>query len=269
MSSIALLGIPYDADSSYRRGTAQGPAALRAELARARDYSSLTSEGGVDLDRPGVLTDVGDVDVGEPEATRVAIERQAAGLLHAGHRLLALGGDHSITYPILRAVHHALGRVDVLHLDAHPDLYPIFQDNRYSHACPFARALEDGLVGRLVQVGIRAATAPQRAVAERYNVEQFTMREWSGPPRVTLERPVYVSLDLDGIDPAFAPGVSHPEPGGLSVRDAIAVLQRLEGRVVAADLVEFNPSLDQGGRTAGVGVKLMKELLHLLARSAA
>jgi agmatinase len=266
MPSIALLGLPYDAGSSWRQGPARAPAAIRAELERAKSYSNLTAEDGTDLGRPGLLVDAGDVTLrGDDAAARAAIEAAAGEQLHAGHRLLSLGGDHSVTYPLLRAVHHAVGTVDVVHLDAHPDLYPEFEGNRFSHACPFARALEDRLIGRLVQIGIRTQNAVQRHVAERHNVEQVPMMEWH-LPKLEFTRPVYVSLDLDGIDPAFAPGVSHPEPGGMSVRDAIAVLQRIEGRVVAADLVEYNPDADDAGRTAVVCVKLLKELAASVMR---
>lgn len=266
MVSLALLGFPWDAGSSWRRGPARAPAVIRAEFERARSYSNLTTEDGTDLARPGLLHDVGDVALtDDAAAARTAIEAAAGAQLHAGHRLLALGGDHSVTYPLLRAVHQAVGTVDVVHLDAHPDLYPEFEGNRFSHACPFARALEDRLIGRLVQVGIRTQNAVQRHVAERHNVEQVPMAEWH-LPRLEFTRPVYVSFDVDVLDPAFAPGVSHPEPGGLSVRDAIAVLQRIEGRVVAADLVEYNPDADDGGRTAVVCVKLLKELAALVAR---
>jgi agmatinase len=266
MPSLALLGIPFDAASSWRRGPARAPAAIRAELQRARSYSNLTAEDGTDLGRPGLLLDAGDVAISEDAAAaREAITAAAAAQLHAGHRLLSLGGDHSVTYPLLRAVHQAVGTVDVVHLDAHPDLYPDFEGDRFSHACPFARALEDRLIGRLVQIGIRTQNALQREVAERYNVEQVPMAEWR-LPRLEFTRPVYVSLDLDVLDPAFAPGLSHPEPGGLSVRDVIAVLQRIEGRVVAADLVEYNPDADDGARTAVVCVKLLKELAACIAR---
>jgi agmatinase len=266
MISLALLGIPYDAASSWRRGPANAPAAIRAEFERARSYSNLTTEDGTDLGRPGLLLDAGDVAMpSDDAAARDAITATALAQLHAGHRLLSLGGDHSVTWALLRAVHQAVGTVDVVHLDAHPDLYPEFEGNRFSHACPFARALEDHLIGRLVQVGIRTQNAVQRHVAERYNVEQVPMSEWH-LPRLEFTRPVYVSLDLDVLDPAFAPGVSHPEPGGLSVREAIAVLQRNEGRVVAADLVEYNPDADFDGRTAIVAVKLLKELAACICR---
>lgn len=266
MIPIALLGIPSDSGSSYRRGAAGAPAAIRAEWARAAAYSNRTAEDGTDLGQPGLLHDVGDVALPADEAgARAAITAAALAQLHAGHRLLSLGGDHAVTYPLLQAVHRAVGTVDVVHLDAHPDLYPDFEGNRFSHACPFARALEDGLIGRLVQVGIRTQNAAQREVAERHGVEQVPMAGWAAP-RLEFARPVYISLDLDVLDPAFAPGVSHPEPGGLSVREVLGVLQRVEGRIVAADLVEYNPDGDHHGATAVVAAKLLKELAACLAR---
>jgi arginase len=267
MPAIALLGIPWDGDSSWKPGAARAPAAIRAELERVRRYSTMLTESGVDLDRPGLLSDEGDVACGPDSATtRAAIQAAVTRQLDAGREPLSLGGDHSVSYPILRAVHARLGRVDVLHFDAHPDLYDEFEGNRYSHACPFARALEDGLIGRLAQVGIRAASAAQRALAEAHGVEMTTMADWRGPPRLELDRPVYISLDLDVLDPAFAPAVSHPEPGGLSVRDVVAMIQRLEGRVIGADLVEYNPDADPEGRTAVVAVKLLKELAAAMVR---
>jgi arginase family enzyme len=126
--------------------------------------------------------------------------------------------------------------------------------------------MEDGRVERLVQVGIRTLNAPQRAQAERFGVEMVEMKAWRPDLVVAAEGPVYISLDLDVLDPAFAPGVSHPEPGGPSTRDVIGLLQRLEGRVVGADLVELNPNRDPTGLTAMVAAKLAKELLALLLK---
>jgi arginase len=265
MNHIKLLGIPWDADSSYLRGPALGPAAIRDELVRARSYSNMMTEAGLDLAGPGVFSDAGDVVTGTAEETRVAITSRVTELLRQGHPVLSLGGDHSVTYPILRGVHAVAGKVDVLHFDAHPDLYPEFEGSRYSHACPFARALEDGLIGRLVQIGIRTLNEPLRQQVERYGVEQVTMAAWKGPPTLRFERPVYISLDIDALDPAFAPGVSHREPGGLSVRDILGTIARLDGRVVAADLVELNPTTDIHGLTANVAVKLQNELIGRLA----
>ena len=266
MKEIKLLGIPWDADSSYLRGPAQGPAAIREELERVRVYSNMTTELGVDLETPGVWSDAGDVEVSDGEGTRTAITSKVGGLMREGHPVLSLGGDHSVTWPILRGVFAHVGKVDVLHFDAHPDLYDEFEGSRTSHACPFARSLEEGMIGRLVQVGIRTVPQSLRRQVERYGVEQVTMADWNGPPTVKFDRPVYISLDIDALDPAFAPGVSHREPGGLSVRDIVATLHRLQGRVVAADLVELNPKTDINGVTATVAVKLLRELAGILAR---
>jgi arginase family enzyme len=148
----------------------------------------------------------------------------------------------------------------VLHLDAHADLYEDFEGDRYSHACPFARVMEEGLAGRLVQVGIRTLNRHQRAQADRYGVEVIDMRAWSAGVRPELGGPVYLSLDLDALDPAFAPGVSHWEPGGLSVREVITLIQGIGGRLVGADIVEYNPARDPTGVTAAVAAKLVKEI---------
>jgi arginase family enzyme len=140
------------------------------------------------------------------------------------------------------------------------DLYDVFEGDRLSHACPVARILDERLVSRLVQVGIRTLNAPQRAQAERFGVERIEMKDWRPDAVVAASGPVYVSIDLDVHDPAFAPGVSHPEPGGLSVRDVIGFLHRLQGPVLGADVVELNPSRDPDGLTARVAAKLVKEL---------
>ena len=262
--SVALLGVPYDDSSSYRRGPAKAPAAIRAEWDRAVQYSNLTTESGIDLSAPNLLRDAGDVRCGPAAETRASIEESVGQLLDAGERPLLLGGDHSLTYPALRAAHARYGQLDVLHFDAHPDLYPQLDGDKFSHACAFTRSLEGGLIDRLVQVGIRTANRPQREVAEQHGVEQLTMANWKSGSAFFFERPVWISLDLDALDPAFAPGVSHPEPGGLSVRDIIGVLQRLGGNVIGADLVEYNPDTDIQGVTAPVCFKLIKELAAVL-----
>jgi arginase family enzyme len=147
-----------------------------------------------------------------------------------------------------------------LHFDAHPDLYDEFLGNRHSHASPFARIMEEGLAKRLVQVGIRTVNGHQREQAERFGVEFVEMRNWRDDLTLDFDSPVYISFDLDALDPAFAPGVSHREPGGLSTRQAIGVIQRLRAKVVGADIVEFNPRMDPAQITAVVCAKLLKEI---------
>jgi len=260
--TAVLLGVPWDEHSSFLRGAALAPAAIRKAL--RSPSSNLSTESGLDLGTDPRFKDAGDLEVPAGPGAVELIERRVGEALAAGARVVALGGDHAITYPVVRAhaKHHA--GLTLVHLDAHPDLYDEFCGNRLSHACPFARILEEGLVKRLVQVGIRTLNAPQRAQAERFGVEIIEMRAWRPDLVVSADGPVYVSLDLDALDPAFAPGVSHPEPGGLSTRDVIGFLQRLRGRVVGGDVVELNPTRDEGGATARVAAKLAKELVARL-----
>jgi arginase len=263
---VALLGVPLDENSSMLRGGAQAPGRVREVL-----FSGSSSDCSEDGTRVlgGCLHDAGDVAPGTGERAMQEIERRAADLLDHGSRVLAVGGDHSVTWPLVRAHASRFPGLAILQFDAHPDLYDDFEGNRLSHASPLARIMEAGLAKRLVQVGIRSTNAHLREQVERFQVEQVTMREFS-PGRVHDfgTAPVYVTFDLDALDPAFAPGVSHHEPGGLSVRDVLHVLERTRGRIVGADIVELNPLRDPLGVTAAVAAKLVKELAARLARDA-
>lgn len=246
------------------RGAAAGPAAIRRAL--HSPSTNLWSEAMRDLGADGALEDAGDVDL-VPGDERASIERAAAQRIAGGARLIALGGDHSISYPLIRATARRHPRLTVLHFDAHPDLYPDFEGDRWSHACPFARVLEDGLIQGLVQVGIRTMNAVQRQMAVRHEVEVIDMRAWAAGARPRPSGPLYVSVDLDVFDPAFAPGVSHREPGGLSSREVLDVLQHLDAELVGADVVELNPARDAAEITAPLAAKLVKELAdRMLAR---
>jgi len=288
-----ILGIPFDAYSSYLRGAAEAPARIREALGCCA--SNQWTELGVDLGAAGAYEDAGDVACGNfptsrkggekwgtpktwgtREAVRLrsgqargtpeqdafaAIGARVDALIAQGKRPVALGGDHSITYPIVKAFARHFHDLTIFHFDAHPDLYDEFEGNRLSHACQFARIMEAGLVKRLVQVGIRTATGHQREQAERFGVEVVEMRSLPGYDRLKATGPVYVSFDMDVLDPAFAPGVSHREPGGMAVREAIAHLHAIRGEIVGADVVEFNPVRDVGGVTATVTAKMVKEIL--------
>lgn len=250
-----LIGIPYDASSSFLRGSAAGPPLIRAAL--HSPAGNRYTENGADLSQ---LADAGDLAVTDAAAAaRGAIQAGIEKTIADGFRPIALGGDHSITYPIMRVIGRR-DRVTILHIDAHGDLYDEFEGDGYSHACPFARIMEEGLCGRLVQVGIRTLTPHQREQIKRFGVDTIEMQRFAGGARPVISGPVYVSVDIDGLDPAFAPGVSHREPGGLSVRDVLTMIQGLEGPIVGADVVEFNPSQDLGGVTATVAAKITREL---------
>lgn len=254
----ALIGIGYDASSSFLRGAAEAPRHIRSAL--RSPASNGWSETGIDVLAPGALGDAGDVPVSAEADVRAAVIEGVYDLARTGACPIVLGGDHSITYPVLTALSNTHSNLTVLQFDAHPDLYEDFEGNRYSHACQFARILEDGLVKRLVQVGIRTMTGHQRDQARRFGVDVLDMRAWAAGDRPHVGGPVYISIDLDGLDPAFAPGVSHPEPGGLTVRDVLTAIQSLKGEIMGADIVELNPARDVNSLTAGVAAKFVKEL---------
>jgi arginase len=253
-----LLGIPYDAASSLLRGPAAAPAIIRAAL--DSDSNNGWSESLADLRAPGLVGDAGDVELAGPGDVRAQIQSAVTAALDSGARPLCLGGDHSVTYPVVRALRRGHPRLALLHLDAHPDLYDMLDGDRYSHACPFARIMEEGLVDRLVQVGIRTMNGEQRAQADRFGVEVVTMQTLDAARDFAFDEPLYISVDLDVLDPAFAPGVSHREPGGLSVRELLRIIQRTRADVVGADVVEFNPTVDPVGLTAWVAAKIVREL---------
>lgn len=257
LGGVAVLGVPFDGNSSFLKGTAGAPARILEALHSSS--GNLCCETGLDLGADERWAAVGDARIGSGTFVE-DVETAVGELLAASLRVLALGGDHSISYPLLRAharVHPALTAV---HLDAHPDLYDELDGNRLSHACPFARVMEEGLVGRLMQIGIRTSTPHQLVQAERFGVETIEMRNWTTETELP-DGPCYVSIDLDVLDPAFAPGVSHHEPGGMSVRQLLHLIHRLPGPIVGADLVEYNPRRDPSGITAMVAAKCVKELL--------
>jgi agmatinase len=262
---ISLVGIGTDRNSSFLRGPAKAPAAIRQAL---RSPSANTaSESGADIFTDLGLAEGFDVKIAEDKADVAQIQAAIFGVLAAGAKPLSLGGDHSITFPIMQAFAARGIKPHILHFDAHPDLYDDFEGNFYSHASPFARIMESGLASSLTQIGIRTANRHQRDQAKKFGVTMIEMAQhesWRGA--LPAGGPLYVSVDLDALDPAFAPGVSHHEPGGLSVRQVLEILHVINGPVVGADLVEYNPDRDINGMTAMVAAKIVKELVEVLAR---
>jgi arginase len=253
-----LVGVPLDENSSFKRGAAAAPQRIRDAL--RSDSSNMWTELGIDVGAEGVYEDVGDLKLPEGNSFP-AIEQAVDALLDKRQRPVCLGGDHSITYPILRAFGRRFKDLTLLHFDAHPDLYEEFLGNRHSHASPFARIMEEKLAKRLIQVGIRTMNPPQKKQAARFGVEVFEIGRQRALEEVKTWCPVYVSFDMDVLDPAFAPGVSHREPGGMSVREVLEHLHSITATIVGADIVEYNPSRDVSELTATVAGKILKELL--------
>ena len=255
---IAILGIPHDLNSSFLRGPAQAPAAIRRVLHAGS--ANLCAETGRDLATTTNLHDIGDLTFTAGSDDFDHITASVNEILDTGARLLTIGGDHAITYPIMRAVGKRHRPLTILQIDAHPDLYDELDGNRHSHACPFARIMEAGLVDRLVQIGIRTLNPHQRQQADRFGVEMIEMKDWTGLDQLTFDTPVYISLDLDGLDPAYTPGVSHHEPGGFTTRQIFDLIQNFPAPIIGADIVELNPTRDPIDMTAMVAAKLLKEM---------
>ncbi|MEE4350175.1 MAG: agmatinase [Pacificimonas sp.] len=264
MTQIRVLGLPTDANSSFLKGPAKAPPLVRDMM--MSDKGNLSTELGGTFGEEIDVVDDGDLTLdGTPEDDQ-RIRDAVAAILADDDIPILIGGDHAVTYPIMQAIAEKHGPVSILHFDAHPDLYDELLGNRRSHASPFARIMEDKLASRLVQVGIRTLTPHQREQAARFGVEIIPMRGFAVEDVPLPDGPVYVSFDLDGLDPAYAPGVSHHEPGGLSVREALDLLDRIKGPVVGADVVEYNPDRDTHEMTCSVAAKLASELIAIAAR---
>jgi agmatinase len=258
---VQLIGLPTDSHSSFLRGAAAAPALIRQAL--FSDHSNMASERGLEIGTDILLDDLGDLPLREEAGDFERIRDAARAAAESGAVPLFLGGDHMVTNPIVAGLAAAHGPLHILHFDAHPDLYDDFEGDPLSHASPFARIMERGDAVRLVQVGIRTLNRHCREQAQRFGAEVIEMRDFAREEVPIPGAPLYVSIDLDALDPAFAPGVSHHEPGGLSVRDVLGVLHRVPGPIVGADVVEYNASRDINCVTAVVAAKLVKELAAL------
>jgi agmatinase len=258
LQMLTLLGIPFDDYSSFLNGAAEAPQKIREAL--FSESTNTFSENGTDIGSSEVFTDAGDIKFNDNSEKYRQIEDAVLKLMENKTRVLSLGGDHSITYPIIKVLSSKYPRLNILHFDAHPDLYDEFQGNRCSHACPFARIMEDNLADKLVQVGIRTTNNHQRRQAEKFDVDIMDLHASADEVVSKLEGPLYISLDMDVLDPAFAPGISHYEPGGLSTRQVLDIIQRIEVEIVGADIVEYNPRRDINGITAMTAAKFVKEI---------
>lgn len=258
---IVVKGVPFDGNSSFLKGTALAPARLR--LMDTDGSANGFAENGTEIKNNVNYIDMGDI-VFNTSNSRDGfnlIQQTIAVQLEKGNKVLSIGGDHSVSYPLIDAFTKKYAGMHVLHLDAHADLYENFDDNPYSHASPFARILEQGKIASLTQVGIRTLNTHQREQVKKYGVQLIEMKNFNDSFIENLQSPLYVSIDLDVLDPAYAPGVSHHEPGGLSTRQVITILQNINATIVGADIVEYNPTRDINNMTAMVGYKILKELI--------
>lgn len=254
MNKIIIQGIEFDDKSSYQKGPKLAPVLIREALNSGS--MNLYSEKGISIEHLNIK-DKGNFEIND----YLDIEKITKNHINLEAKILTLGGDHSITYPIIKAHKEKYPKLDILHIDAHSDLYHSFDGDPYSHACPFARIMESKLAVKLVQVGIRTLNTHQSEQAHKFNVDIYQMRNLNLSTIPKFKNPLYISLDMDAFDPAFAPGVSHHEPGGLSSRQVIELIQNIEAEVIGADIVEYNPNRDFQNMTAFLAAKMMKEIL--------
>jgi agmatinase len=275
---LAVVGVPFDSGTSYRSGTRFGPRKIREASLMLWGYNNPLAVRPLDVLK---VVDYGDVDVIPPSIvdTYANIEAEVGTVLAAGVTVLALGGDHSISLPLLRAHARRWGRLGLIHFDSHPDTWDSeFGGRPYSHGTPFRRALEEQLIdpARYIQVGLRGPTsgASDWQDARDLGVRVITMDDAAalGMPavadaiRATATGPVYVTLDIDSADPAFAPGTGTPEVGGFTSHQLLQMVRCLRGLdLVGFDLVEVSPPYDHGDITAILAANLAFEFLSLRA----
>ncbi|GLZ35243.1 agmatinase [Lentzea sp. NBRC 105346] len=279
---VVVIGAPYDSGASYRPGARFGPRAIRAESGLIHGVGIDRGPGTFDLIR---CADAGDIDL-TPFNMNVAMEtaqRRLEVLLRDNAAFLMLGGDHSMTLAALRATAGKHGPLAVLHLDAHSDTNPAFYGGEYHHGTPFRHAIEEKLVDprRMVQLGIRGHNPrPDSLDYARDNgvhivtADEFTQLGIADCTRFVRETvgdaPLYVSVDIDVVDPAFAPGTGTPAPGGLSSRELLALLRATgDLRLTGFDVMEVSPLYDHGGITSILATEIGAELLYQYARSRA
>ncbi len=277
---IALIGVPYDGATEARPGARHGPREIRNMSSMMRAIHPVTRLNPYRICRVGDMADVPLTRALDVEASHSEIYRFFKKVRAAGTVALAAGGDHSITLPILRAL-ASDGPIGMFHLDAHSDTWDEELGSRYSHGTPFRRAVEEGLLdpGRTIQVGIRGAANSEEAwnFARDSGMRVIFMDEFcrigvdgamGEAHRVLQGGPVYLTFDVDGLDPAFAPGTGTPEVGGVTTVEAQALLRGLRGLdFVGGDVVEVSPPFDPSGNTALVGATMMYEILCLLAEA--
>lgn len=278
---IALYGVPYDGGVTNRPGARHGPREIRNQSSLMRTINHATKVNPFDLCS---IADVGDVRFGQVydnAAVTDDIEAFVRRILEAGALPLAAGGDHSITYPVFRALATSDEPVGMIHIDAHTDTWGDFRGEKFHHGSPFRLACEAGLLDptRTIQIGIRGAQnwADGWEYSEAKGMRVVFIEEFeelgvegvvSEARRIVGGGPTYVSFDVDGLDPVYAPGTGTPEVGGITTREALSLLRGFRHlNLVGGDVVEVAPPFDPSGNTALVGATLMYEILCLLAES--
>ncbi len=260
-AEIVLFGAPFDGTASFRPGARFGPAAIRGDSFGLETYSPY---GDRDLTEMRVC-DAGDLETpfGNAETVLAMVETRAGEIYGAGKRPFLLGGEHLVSLGAIRAAAKRHPGLHLLHLDAHTDLRSDYLGEALSHACVIRRAWEILGDGRIHQFGIRSGEREEFAFAEAHtDLHRFTLDGWARTLGALGGSPVYLTLDLDVLDPAYLPGTGTPEPGGVTFAELLtALLQLNRVRLVGCDVVELSPPYDASGASTAAACKLTRELL--------
>lgn len=259
-SRFCVIGLPWDEKSSFRQGAALAPQKIRQ--CSSEDFLNSSTELGIDLKEATSIYDCGDVVIaGSDEHIINSIEAKIVEILSRRSIPVILGGDHSVTYPVIRAIKRFYDKIDLIYLDTHPDLYPDFKGDLLSHACVMTRILELKCMATVYQIGIRGSTTEQDEKARRNGIVTFRIGEIGKAVGLQTQNPTYLSIDIDVLDPAFAPGVGNGVPGGISTRQLIDLIHSFDAEIIGFDVVEVNPCCDTADITSRTAAKIVMETI--------
>lgn len=261
LADTVLFGAPFDGTASFRPGSRFAPAAMREDSYGLETYSPYSDSDVTDCQ----VCDAGDLELpfGNPETVLDMVEQQTADILFEGKKPVLIGGEHLVTLGALRAVHKKYPDVHILHLDAHTDLRDTYLGEKLSHASVMRRAWELVGDGHIHQFGIRSGEKEEFDFAGAHtDLHRFTLDGWADTLAALKNKPVYLTLDLDVLDPSAMPGTGTPEPGGVTFTELLAALLALHTvRLVGSDIVELAPHYDQSGASTAAACKLVREIL--------
>lgn len=263
-SDVVVFGIPYDGTASYRPGTRFGPSAIRGEIDGIETYSPYLARDLTDYK----ICDLGDIPMhfGRVEKILTEIKHEVSRILDDDKKTIAIGGEHLVSLPIIEAYIEKYPNLNVIQFDAHADLRDEFVGEKLSHATVMRRVHEK-LDGDLWQFGIRSGTKDEFAFADRFTrISPFNLKEVKSASYTIGQTPVYVTIDIDVLDPSIMPGTGTPEAGGINFRELMEGMKALSAlNIVGADIVELSPHYDHSGVSTSAACKILREMLLILS----
>ncbi len=262
---IAIFGIPYDGTVSYRPGTRFGPQAIRGEMYGLETYSPYLDKDLAEYK----VADIGDIEIpfGNREAVMNMISEETKGILSDNKKVVALGGEHLVSYPVIKEFYEKYSDLIVVHFDAHTDLRDEFFGEQLSHATVIKRVYDFLGDNRIYQFGIRSGLKKEFEFAKKHTrLFKFDAKSLPALTNEMKGKPVYITIDLDVLDPSVFPGTGTPEAGGLTFKELMDALKTLNGlNIVGGDIVELSPHYDASGVSTAVACKVLRELLLIMS----